>query len=368
MYTQHLLRRIARTVGVGSLKLGHHSPSFSIHRQFAISDSNHHFFSTIGDESQKHKGIRILYASQTGTAQLFAHQLAEGLEDDGVDNVSVLGLDEGPAQDMLSPGHLHLLLTSCTGAGEPPDHSREFYNWIMKNPDTKPLSGDISYAVFGLGNEACHPNNYNVIGKQLDARLSELGAKRVREIGLGDDGGCIDDDFDKWMELYPCHFSSFYLFRSKVSRLLLKLIKNDSVYEFVWEVAISRIGRWQGGFIVMQSINHSSSPSYGLESASCIKLTPIFFEIMVCTFYDAMVWSRRRLCPIGSDRMMLPSWNHPPELVTSSHYLPLDEPGCLLPHFRVGGVYAIAWASLILCWICRPTEWRLRDDKNNGVG
>ncbi len=41
-----------------------------------------------------------------------------------------------------------------------------------------------------------------MIGKSLDARLEELGASRVMEIGLGDDGDCIEDDFDVWMEAF----------------------------------------------------------------------------------------------------------------------------------------------------------------------
>lgn len=156
----------------------------------------HRFFSSI---QPKQNGIRILYASQTGTAQLFANQLAEGLEDEGLEDVTVQGLDEEPPNEILTPGHLHLLLTSCTGKGEPPDNARKFYDWVMKDPSAK-LSDDINFAVFGLGNEKAHSNNYNVIGKQLDARLVELGGNRVKDLGLGDDGQCIEGDFDEWMD------------------------------------------------------------------------------------------------------------------------------------------------------------------------
>ncbi|KAL7486275.1 hypothetical protein ACHAW6_011863 [Cyclotella cf. meneghiniana] len=78
------------------------------------------------------------------------------------------------------------------------DNGREFYNWIMNNSETN-LNG-MEYAVFGLGSSAAHAAYYNVIGKSLDKRLEELGASRVMEIGLGDDGDCIEDDFDNWME------------------------------------------------------------------------------------------------------------------------------------------------------------------------
>ena len=142
--------------------------------------------------------IRILYGSQTGTAQLFASQLAESLEGKGLKNVIVQALDEKPPDEVFSPGALHLVLASSTGRGEPPDNARKFYDWIMKDPSAK-LDKSVNFAVFGLGNKSAHTNNYNVIGKYLDARLSEMGAHRIRDIALGDDGGCIEGDFDEWV-------------------------------------------------------------------------------------------------------------------------------------------------------------------------
>lgn len=142
--------------------------------------------------------IRILYGSQTGTAQLFASQLAESLEGKGLKNVIVQALDEKPPEEVFSPGDLHLVLASSTGRGEPPDNARKFYDWIMTDPSAK-LDKNVNFAVFGLGNKSAHTNNYNVIGKYLDARLSEMGAHRIRDIALGDDGGCIEGDFDEWV-------------------------------------------------------------------------------------------------------------------------------------------------------------------------
>jgi sulfite reductase alpha subunit-like flavoprotein len=36
------------------------------------------------------------------------------------------------------------------------------------------------------------------VGKKADARLEELGGKRIHALGLGDDSECIEDDFDSW--------------------------------------------------------------------------------------------------------------------------------------------------------------------------
>lgn len=173
--------------------------------------------------SRRDQPIRILYASQTGTAMLFSKDLEEAILEAGggdgsAEAVSVQSWKEAAAAgsgrpcDVLTPGAgLHLFLVSVTGVGEPPDNGRDFYQWIM-NQDGDGISDvawpDLEYAVFGLGNKKAHPNHYNVIGKRLDERLASLGARRVLSMGLGDDGDCIEDDFDHFVE--------------KVSNLLVK--------------------------------------------------------------------------------------------------------------------------------------------------
>ena len=43
----------------------------------------------------------------------------------------------------------------------------------------------VEYAVFGLGNLKAHPNHFNVIAKNIDARLQELGATRITRHWIG---------------------------------------------------------------------------------------------------------------------------------------------------------------------------------------
>ena len=43
-----------------------------------------------------------------------------------------------------------------------------------------------------------HTAYYNVIGRQVDARLEELGGRRLIPLGLGDDSGCIELDWETW--------------------------------------------------------------------------------------------------------------------------------------------------------------------------
>ena len=46
--------------------------------------------------------------------------------------------------------------------------------------------------------EQTHTAYYNVIGRRVDARLAELGGRRIVPLGLGDDSGCIELDWEAW--------------------------------------------------------------------------------------------------------------------------------------------------------------------------
>lgn len=173
---------------------------------------------------------RILFASQTGTAHMFANELQEAIQDEfgggggnnddnntaGVVSVTVqscqeaAGPNEDPSQVLLigreeqkKPPPLNVLLASVTGVGQPPENGRAFYEYIMNNePKSESSAGyqNIQYSVFGLGNQTAHPKYYNVIAKNLDAQLERLGATRVLPLALGDDGDCIEDDFDQYVQ------------------------------------------------------------------------------------------------------------------------------------------------------------------------
>lgn len=162
------------------------------------SQRQHRFLSSIPTTDLP---VKILYASQGGTAQIFAMQLTEALEGEFPDlEVTTHGLDEGPPLELLQPGQaLHVFLASTTGVGEPPDNARQFYRWLQEEADNDVLKG-LDFCVFGLGNQKAHPNHYNVIGKGLHEKILALGGNPVYELGLGDDGECIEDDYDTWME------------------------------------------------------------------------------------------------------------------------------------------------------------------------
>jgi NADPH-ferrihemoprotein reductase len=82
------------------------------------------------------------------------------------------------------------------GEGEPTDNTAKFYKeYANYTKDNFNLS-NLSYCVFGLGNKTYE--HFNAFARNLDNKLSELGAKRVGPRGEGDDDANLEADFNAW--------------------------------------------------------------------------------------------------------------------------------------------------------------------------
>jgi NADPH-ferrihemoprotein reductase len=90
-----------------------------------------------------------------------------------------------------------IMLTSTAGVGEPPGQGAAFYAHLKAQSAPAP---DAHYALFGLGNSKAHPHHYNAFSKHLNAEMTRLQAKPIMPLALGDDGECLDDDFDQWSQ------------------------------------------------------------------------------------------------------------------------------------------------------------------------
>ncbi|WP_396921097.1 molybdopterin-dependent oxidoreductase [Mycolicibacterium sp.] len=123
---------------------------------------------TLAAESTKPAGRLVLWASQTGTAEEYAAQLAARLGA-ALANMNDVALAE------LSAARDVLVVTSTFGDGGPPDNGADFWS-RLDGPDAPQLHG-MRYAVLGIGDRAY--DNFCGHAKALDRRFADLGATKL---------------------------------------------------------------------------------------------------------------------------------------------------------------------------------------------
>ncbi|EJD48010.1 sulphite reductase hemo protein, beta subunit [Auricularia subglabra TFB-10046 SS5] len=135
--------------------------------------------------------LTVLYASDGGAAEKVAKRLALRAKARGLPTRCAT-FDSVPLAEIAQEGRV-LFVTSTAGQGEPPQNGRDTFKAINAAAarGEKPFTG-LQYGVFGMGDSHYWPraedaHYYNKPGKDLDARLEQLGAERIVALGLGDD-------------------------------------------------------------------------------------------------------------------------------------------------------------------------------------
>ncbi|XP_076850942.1 nitric oxide synthase, inducible-like isoform X2 [Brachyhypopomus gauderio] len=132
----------------------------------------------------------ILYATETGKSQSFAKKLQAILS--CAFNPRLLCMEDYNVSE-LEKERLLLVVTSTFGNGDSPGNGESFMKELM---NMKSLRNNIRYCVFGLGSRM-YPH-FCAFAHAVDARLSELGAKRVTSTGEGDELNGQDEAFSAW--------------------------------------------------------------------------------------------------------------------------------------------------------------------------
>nr|AJA40861.1 nitric oxide synthase egg isoform [Philanthus triangulum] len=138
----------------------------------------------------------VLFATETGTSQMYAEKLGELLGH--AFHSQVLSMSD---YDISNIEHeaLLLVITSTFGNGDPPENGEAFAQnlYAMKMNETYINSGNkIRFAVFALGSSA-YPN-FCAFGRYVDNLLGELGGERLLRLAQGDEMCGQEQAFRKW--------------------------------------------------------------------------------------------------------------------------------------------------------------------------
>jgi sulfite reductase (NADPH) flavoprotein alpha-component len=117
--------------------------------------------------------VLILFGSQTGTAEGLARQVSKQAKMHGGDP-RVVDASAHASIDWKTESNL-LVITSTYGDGDMPDNAQGFWDWLQT--ENASMLAHLNFSVLALGDTSYE--HFCDAGKKIDARLEQLGAKRV---------------------------------------------------------------------------------------------------------------------------------------------------------------------------------------------
>ncbi|ADE53648.1 assimilatory sulfite reductase (NADPH) flavoprotein subunit [Coraliomargarita akajimensis] len=134
--------------------------------------------------------LTVLFGSESGNAESLADQTAKAVAKKGFKTKVISMGDISPAK--LKGVKNLLVLVSTWGEGDPPESCVDFYKDFMG--DAAPRLEGTNFAVLGLGDTSYE--HFCKMGKDFDARLEALGAKRIAD--RADCDVDYDDSYAAW--------------------------------------------------------------------------------------------------------------------------------------------------------------------------
>lgn len=147
--------------------------------------------------------IYILYGSQTGNAQDISEDIYTRLSKMGYEciHMSLNNTLENNTFSFINTSETKtniIIVCSTTGNGDAPETANFFWRKIKNRNQPNNLLNGIEYSVLGLGD-----TNYDKfcnMGKNLDKRFHELGAKRFMELHCADEAVGMEESVNLFIE------------------------------------------------------------------------------------------------------------------------------------------------------------------------
>lgn len=142
----------------------------------------------------------VIFASETGTAEAYAHQAGRRLA--GL-APRVLSADEVSIEALLAQGTALVIVATCRD-GEVPASGQVLLNRLAEAAGEKPLDG-LNFAVLGIGNRI-YPN-FCAAATKVDAAFEAAGGARLSALELADEIAGQADTVRHWLELFAKRWS-----------------------------------------------------------------------------------------------------------------------------------------------------------------
>lgn len=143
-------------------------------------------------------GVTILYGSETGNSQEYAHYLARKLRYYSLKPI-LASLDAYPLKNLVTETQFLIVICSTTGQGELPRNSKRFMKFLLKRKLPEDLLSHLEITTFGIGDSSYPKFNYAI--KKIHTRLLQLGCKqlcsRCESDEMSPEG--VDGYFSQWV-------------------------------------------------------------------------------------------------------------------------------------------------------------------------